>query len=83
MNYKVTIQKGEDRGFVASVPLLPGCHSQGKSVEEALFNIKEAIGAYLAVSQKHGDPIPREDQELIEAVVTFPRQDNKGSFAFA
>ncbi len=83
MNYKVILQKGEDRGYVASVPTLPGCHSQGATVEEALANIKEAIGAYLAVSQKYGDLIPREDQELIEAVVTFPHQENKGSFAFA
>jgi len=50
MNYKVIIQKGEDRGYVASVPVLPGCHSQGMTVEEALVNIKEAIRAYLAAT---------------------------------
>ena len=83
MNYKVILQKGEDRGYVASVPMLPGCHSEGKTVEEALVNVKEAIGAYLTASRKHGDPIPREDQELIEAVVAFPHRESTSPFSFA
>ncbi len=47
MNIKVLIEKGEDGYFVASVPSLKGCWSQGKTREEALANIREAIELYL------------------------------------
>jgi len=47
MNIKVIIEKGEDDYFVASVPSLKGCWSQGKTREEALKNIREAIDLYL------------------------------------
>lgn len=47
MNIKVLIEKGEDGYFVASVPALKGCWSQGKTREEALRNIREAIDLYL------------------------------------
>jgi len=43
-------------GYVAEVPELPGCLSQGKTLEEAAENIKDAIGGYLAVLEKHGSP---------------------------
>ena len=47
MNIKVLIEKGEDGYFVASVPSLKGCWSQGKTREEALENIREAIELYV------------------------------------
>lgn len=47
MNLKVSIEKGEDGFFVASVPSLKGCWSQGRTREEALLNIREAIELYL------------------------------------
>lgn len=72
MNFKVIITKDEDGFFVASAPSLPGCHSQGKSVEEVMSNIKEAIRGYLDVAKKHGDPIPSEDSEVIETTVKVP-----------
>ncbi|GEM_PF-636327 len=40
-------------GFVVDCPTLPGCMSQGKTKEEALTNIKDAISGYLAVLEKH------------------------------
>jgi len=40
----------EYAGYVADVPELPGCMSQGKTVEEALASVKEAIGLYLEAS---------------------------------
>ncbi len=48
MKYKVILQDSED-GFSASVPGLPGCHSQGATEEEALANISIAIAEYLEV----------------------------------
>ncbi len=50
--FHVTIEKDEDGVFVVSCPSLPGCHSQGVDVEDALANIKSAIMLYL----KHTDP---------------------------
>ncbi len=41
--YKVIIERGEDGFFVASVPLLPGCHTQGKTRSELTRNIKDVI----------------------------------------
>ncbi len=47
MKFKVIIKQGEDGWYVVEVPSLPGCISQGKTIEEALENIKEAIELYL------------------------------------
>ena len=48
LNFKVLIEQDEDGIFVASVPAVPGCHTQGKTYEEALNNIQEAIELCLA-----------------------------------
>lgn len=47
MNVKVIVERGEDGYFVAHIPSLKGCWSQGKTKEEALHNIREAIDLYL------------------------------------
>lgn len=47
MNLKVIMESGEDGYFVARVPSLKGCWSQGKTREEAIANIREAIELYL------------------------------------
>jgi predicted RNase H-like HicB family nuclease len=47
MNIKVIVEPGEDGYYVAHVPSLKGCWSQGKTKEEALQNIREAIDLYL------------------------------------
>jgi predicted RNase H-like HicB family nuclease len=50
MNLKVVIEEDtEDGGFIVSCPALPGCHSEGETVEEAIANIKDAIQGCLAV----------------------------------
>jgi predicted RNase H-like HicB family nuclease len=48
--YTVSVKK-TDEGFSVWVPGLPGCWSQGASEEEALDNIRDAIGEYLAVAR--------------------------------
>ena len=45
--FGVLLEKDEDGYYVASVPMLPGCHTQAKSMDELLERIKEAIEAYL------------------------------------
>ena len=52
MIYRVIIEKGEDFGYVAHCPAIPGCHSQGKTMEEAIENIKDAIRGCLSVLDK-------------------------------
>lgn len=51
MKLHVVIEKDESGYFVAEVPALPGCFSQGKTREEALTNIKEAIEGWLEVME--------------------------------
>ncbi len=58
MRYRVLIEQDEDGVFIANCPSLPGCISQGKTREESLTNIKDAIGGYLASLAKHNEPIP-------------------------
>ncbi len=54
MRVRVVIEKDEAGYFVAEVPALPGCFSQGKSKKEALDNIKEAFEGWLEVmEEKH------------------------------
>jgi len=59
----------EYQGYVASVPELPGCMSQGKTLDEAVTNIKDAINGYLHVQAMHGKPYtPNEFQSFIGEV---------------
>jgi predicted RNase H-like HicB family nuclease len=44
------------QGYVVDVPQLPGCMSQGKTIEDATANVKDAISGYLAVLDKHRSP---------------------------
>lgn len=44
----------EYQGYVAEVPALPGCLSQGKTLDEAIANIRDAITGYLHVQEQHG-----------------------------
>jgi len=55
---QVLLYPGEDGYFIAEVPSLPGCISQGKTREEALRNIEEAIDLYIEVLIDRGEPIP-------------------------
>ena len=52
MIYRVVIEKGEDFGYVIHCPAIPGCHSQGNTVEEAIESIKDAIKGCLSVLDK-------------------------------
>ncbi|PSB19122.1 type II toxin-antitoxin system HicB family antitoxin [Phormidesmis priestleyi ULC007] len=56
--YRVLIEADEDGMYVAEVPTLPGCISQGQTRAEAIENIKEAIAAYLESLDAYGEPVP-------------------------
>ena len=57
MKVRILIEQDEDGVFVTECPLLPGCVSQGRSHNEALTNIQDAIGGYLESLRKHNEPI--------------------------
>jgi len=61
------IEQDEDGVYVAEVPALPGCISQGHTREEAVENIREAIAAYIESLEAHDEPIPPSiTEELVE-----------------
>ena len=53
------IEQDEDGMYVVECPALPGCVSQGRTREEALRNIQDAIRGYLESLKKHNEPIPK------------------------
>ncbi|NOZ49224.1 MAG: type II toxin-antitoxin system HicB family antitoxin [Chloroflexi bacterium] len=57
---QIILYKGEDGFWVVGCPSLPGCISQGKTREEAIANIKEAIAGYILVLQEDGLPVPED-----------------------
>ena len=70
MKYRVFIEQDEDGMFVAEVPALPGCISQGNTREEALRNIQEAIIVYLESLKAHNEPIPPPiNEEVVEVAL--------------
>lgn len=67
MKYRVLIEQDEDGFFVAEVPALPGCVSQGQTRQEALENIREAIAGYLDSLEEHQEPVPPSiHEEIVE-----------------
>lgn len=50
--YKVIIEKDEDGWYVSEVVGLPGCHTQGKTIDQLMERTKEAIRAYLKSSEE-------------------------------
>jgi predicted RNase H-like HicB family nuclease len=65
MTLKAVIHKDESGGYWAEVPSLPGCVSQGESIEEVRKNIQEAIEAWLEAGEPEGVP----EDEVIEVAV--------------
>ncbi|MDJ0903156.1 MAG: type II toxin-antitoxin system HicB family antitoxin [Xenococcus sp. MO_188.B8] len=66
---QVIIYPGEDGYWVAQCPSLPPCISQGKTKEEAISNIKEAIELYLEVLQEEGRAIPEDQVETVTLAI--------------
>ena len=60
MRFTVVLEKDEDGVYVATVPALPGCISDGQTVEEAMSNIKEAIRGFIEDMKADGETIPHD-----------------------
>jgi predicted RNase H-like HicB family nuclease len=67
MNIGVVLEKSPEGGYTAVVPSLPGCMSGGDSREEALKNIREAVGLYL--ERIEDDEVFAANSEMIEMVI--------------
>ena len=66
----VILYPGEDGYWVVECPSLPGCISQGKTRDEAIENIKEAIALWIEDAEAHNEPIPEDTGlEVIEVQV--------------
>jgi len=65
--YKVMIEpltEEDGGGYLATVPELPGCMSDGETRAQALANVEDAIATWLHIARKHGDPIPEPERKV-------------------
>jgi predicted RNase H-like HicB family nuclease len=67
-NYAVVIHQDPEGGFWGEVPALPGCYSQGESVEELKHNIREAIAGVLEVLRERGQE-PESAIQILDVAV--------------
>ena len=70
MRYSVVLQRDDEGNWLVSVPALPGCHTYGKTRDEALQNAREAIEGCIESLRSTGDVIPTEDPPVEIAVVS-------------
>lgn len=56
-NYHIVIERDSEGYYVASVPALPGCHTQAKSLDELMERVKEAISLCLEVAGEQTEPL--------------------------
>jgi antitoxin HicB len=62
-NFEIVIEKEpEDEGYSAYSPSLPGCFSNGRTIEDARRNIREAIQQHVAALLAHGEPVPQTER---------------------
>ena len=66
---QVIIEAEEEGGYHVYCPSLPGCHSQGETIDEALTNIKEAIELYIEDMLENGEPAPEDTLERAVFIV--------------
>lgn len=63
--FEIVIEKEqEDEGYLAYTPTLPGCFSNGKTIEEVKHNIREAIELHIDSLVAHGQPIPQKENMI-------------------
>ena len=68
-DFKVILDPDETGGYVVSCPSLPGCYSQGETIDEALQNIREAISLCMEDMEAQGQVVPDPSASLIGSVV--------------
>lgn len=71
VSYSVFYEEAAEGGYVVHVPALPGCHTQGETLEEAEQNVQESIALYLESLAATGESIPEEGRSF-QGRVTVP-----------
>ena len=66
--YAVVVHEDPEGGFWGEVPALPGCYSQGETVQELMANIREAISGVLAVMREQGQ-LPDSGIQILDVAV--------------
>jgi predicted RNase H-like HicB family nuclease len=69
--YAIVIHEEPEGGFWAEVPALPGCYSQGETMDELMENIREAISGVLEIMKANGTK-PESNIQILDLVVSSP-----------
>ncbi|HVC09071.1 MAG TPA: type II toxin-antitoxin system HicB family antitoxin [Elusimicrobiota bacterium] len=69
LKFTVVYEKAPEGGYIAHVPSLPGCATQGETLEEAEDMARDAIKSYCASLKKHGESVPKDVQEVVESIL--------------
>ncbi|RKR81324.1 putative RNase H-like HicB family nuclease [Mucilaginibacter gracilis] len=62
--YRILLTPEDEGGFSVSVPALPGCFTQGDTIDEAIEMAKEAISLYIETLEEEGSTIPDDSKSL-------------------
>jgi len=68
MQYTVIVHHAEEGGYWAEVPSLPGCFSQGETIDETMSSVREAIEFHIQGLKEEGQEIPKEEGMVIGLV---------------
>ena len=69
MKVKVIVHKAEEGGYWAEVPSLPGCFTQGETLDELKQNLYEAVEGWLRTKEENINEVVDKDSEVLELVV--------------
>jgi len=69
LNYTVIFEPAEEGGFIVHVPILPGCHTQGETLDESYRMAQDAIFGYINTLQDLKEEIPKEAETSIIAKI--------------
>ncbi len=72
-DFTIVIEAEEDaaEGFYAHSPQLPGCYSNGRTVEETRRNMREAIQQHIQVLLEHNEPIPQQEHPIFAEEISI------------
>lgn len=72
LRYTAIFEPAQEGGYIVSVPALPGCITEGDTLEEAMEMVKDAISGYIASLKKHNESIPEESGPSLVSVIDIP-----------